>query len=154
MDVSDLFYFFCSVEGKGESEAPEGGGVGFLLKIPGGRGLSGEGGWRWGGCLQGISRGGGGTKYIFSVPKRPPRSVHRRCFQLGKLKCLNRQKEVWRIPRNLFQGKKKELHVHQRAFKVFVGDPFAQYWCIDFGLLFIAFQGVFCRTFCLGRFCL
>ena len=35
-----------------------------------------------------------------------------------------------------FRGKKKEnSHIHQRAFKVFVGDPFAQHWCIDFGLL-------------------
>ena len=35
-----------------------------------------------------------------------------------------------------FQGKKRrKIHIHQRAFKVFVGDPFAQYWCIDVGLL-------------------
>ena len=34
-----------------------------------------------------------------------------------------------------FQGKRKEnTHIHQRSFKV-VGDPFAQYWCLDFGLL-------------------
>ena len=33
------FYFvFCSGRRKGESEAPGGGGFGFLLKIPGGRG--------------------------------------------------------------------------------------------------------------------
>ena len=40
MDVSDIFYFFCSGEGHGESEAPEmgGGGSVFLLKIPGGGG--------------------------------------------------------------------------------------------------------------------
>ena len=35
MDVSDIFIFFCSGEGKGESEAPGKGGFGFLLKIPG-----------------------------------------------------------------------------------------------------------------------
>ena len=34
-----------------------------------------------------------------------------------------------------FQEKRREIHIHQRASKVFVGDPFAQYWCIDFGLL-------------------
>ena len=35
-----------------------------------------------------------------------------------------------------FHGKKRRIiHIHQRAFKVFVGDPFAQHWCIDFGLL-------------------
>ena len=31
--------------------------------------------------------------------------------------------------------KRRRLQIHQRAFKVFVEDPFAQYWCIDFGLL-------------------
>ena len=40
------------------------------------------------------------------------------------------------IPKACFQGKEKEIHIHQRALKVFVGDPFSQYWCIDFGLLF------------------
>ena len=38
-----------------------------------------------------------------------------------------------------FQGKKEKIHFHQSAFKVVVGDPFAQYWCIDFGLLSVAF---------------
>ena len=36
----------------------------------------------------------------------------------------------------VFKGKRRKIHIHQRAFKVFMGDPFAQYWCIDFGLLF------------------
>ena len=31
--------------------------------------------------------------------------------------------------------KERKIHIHQRAFKVSVGDPLAQYWCIDFGLL-------------------
>ena len=35
----------------------------------------------------------------------------------------------------VFKGKRRKIHIHQRAFKVFVGDPFVQYWCIDFGLL-------------------
>ena len=35
----------------------------------------------------------------------------------------------------VFKGKRRKIHIHQSAFKVFVGDPFAQYWCIDFGLL-------------------
>ena len=38
VDVSDIFYFFSPGEGKGEFEAPGGGGFGFLLKIPGGGG--------------------------------------------------------------------------------------------------------------------
>ena len=36
-----------------------------------------------------------------------------------------------------FQGKRRKISIHQRAFKVFVGDPFAQHWCIDFGILFL-----------------
>ena len=49
------------------------------------------------------------------------------------------RKEVWCIPKSLFslvfKGKRRKIHIHQRAFKVFVGNPFAQCWCIDFGLL-------------------
>ena len=59
--------------------------------------------------------------------------------RLWKLKCLNRQKQVcFAYQKACFQGKKKgqrrKIHIHQRGFQVFVGDPFAQYWCIDFGL--------------------
>ena len=64
VDVSDIFYFFCSGEGKGESEALGGDWGRFLLKIPGGRGVSpGRGG---GGEERGAGRvfvgnlGGGG----------------------------------------------------------------------------------------------
>ena len=34
-----------------------------------------------------------------------------------------------------FQGKRRKKHVHQRASQGFVGDLFAEYWCIDFGRL-------------------
>ena len=37
----------------------------------------------------------------------------------------------------VFKGKRRKIHIHQRASKVFVGDPFAQFWCIDFGLLIV-----------------
>ena len=33
------------------------------------------------------------------------------------------------------KGQRRKIDIHQRGFQVFVGDPFAQYWCIDFGLL-------------------
>ena len=42
---------------------------------------------------------------------------------------------VWCIPQNLFSrggGERRIKHIHQRAFQVFVGRLFAQYWCIDF----------------------
>ena len=64
-DVSDIFNFFCSGEGKRESEAPGRGG-GDLLKIPGGGCLPGglgRGGEGPGGCLRGFW--GGGAKYFF-----------------------------------------------------------------------------------------
>ena len=76
-------FFFCLGEGKGESKAPERGGVGFdcLLKIPGGGGVvlqegGGGGSPRRGGG--GGSPGGGGAKgpgvclrILFSGPKCP-----------------------------------------------------------------------------------
>ena len=65
MDVSDIFYFFCS----GKSEVPgEGGRDGFFIEIPtGGGGLSG----RWGGgrvagrVFVGNFWGGGGLNIFF-----------------------------------------------------------------------------------------
>ena len=63
MDVSDIFYFFCSGRGNGSPRRQEGGGwIGFLLKIWGG-GVPGGGGAEGpGGCLQrnGDFGGGGG----------------------------------------------------------------------------------------------
>ena len=68
VDVSDILYFFCSGEGRGSATRQEGGGVRFLLKMPGGRGSLGRGGGGGpggpGGCLRGIW-GGGGPKYFF-----------------------------------------------------------------------------------------
>ena len=29
----------------------------------------------------------------------------------------------------VFKGKRRKIRIHQSAFKVFVGDPFAQHWC-------------------------
>ena len=74
VDVSDIFYFFCSGgEGKGVRGAVRVGGVGILLKMPGGGGgglpKNGEGDKGPGGCLRGI--GVGGAKYFFSGPKFP-----------------------------------------------------------------------------------
>ena len=60
------FYFFCSGEGKGEPEAPGGGGD-FLWKIPG-AGVSrvgGGGGARGREGVCGEFGGGGGAKYFF-----------------------------------------------------------------------------------------
>ena len=46
------------------------------------------------------------------------------------------KKEVWCIPKSLFSREKKgKTHIRQRASQVFVGDLFAEHWCIDFGLL-------------------
>ena len=60
-DVSDIFIFFCSGRGKGESEAPGGRGIHFLLKIPGGGGVFRRGTRGAGGCLRGIWGEGGGA---------------------------------------------------------------------------------------------
>ena len=65
VDVSDLFYFFCSGVGKGKSEAPGRGGgsfILFLLKSQEGAGGGDRGGGggtqKPGGCLRGIGGGG------------------------------------------------------------------------------------------------
>ena len=77
MDVSDIFYFFCSGERKGEFEAPGGGrGDDFLLKIPG-RGVSRAG--RGGGARgwEGVCGefGWGGAKYFFFGAEIPTKMI-------------------------------------------------------------------------------
>ena len=69
-----------------------------------------------------IRRGKKYTPKVFSVRKtQVPQQAQKR-FGVYQKAC--------------FQGTKKDKkHVHQRGFKVFVGDPFTEYWCIDFGLL-------------------
>ena len=60
VDVSDIFFFFCSGEGKGESEGWEGRGTIVHGKCQeGGVSPAGAGGGEGpGGCLRGIGRGG------------------------------------------------------------------------------------------------
>ena len=51
----------------------------------------------------------------------------------------------------VFKGERRKIHIHQRAFTVVVGDPFARYWCIDFGLLYFGCRNVkLHHTNCLG----
>ena len=66
------FFFLLGGRGRGSLTRQKGPGVGFLLKIPRGGGLPGEGGEGPGGCLCGIWVGGGG-EYFLSGPKFPPR---------------------------------------------------------------------------------
>ena len=75
MDVSDIFYFsFLLGEGEGGVRGAKRGGEGrFLLKIPGGGGGSRRGRGFPGGLFGAIGEFGGGSKYFFSGPKRPPR---------------------------------------------------------------------------------
>ena len=73
VEVSDIFIFSARWRGKRESEAPGGGGIGFLSKMSRGGGVS-----RWGRGREGVCGklgnwgGGGGAKYFLSGPKRPP----------------------------------------------------------------------------------
>ena len=59
VDVSDIFYFSCSGEESGAPGDRDGGGVGFLLKIPGGGDLPGGGG-RGRGRREGVCKEFGG----------------------------------------------------------------------------------------------
>ena len=87
---------------------------------------------------------------FLAIPGWRQKSIHQRCFRLWELKCLNSQKRGLVYTKKLvFDGKRRKIHIHQRAFKVFVGDPFAQYWCIDFGLL----PGPRFWELCDSRFC-
>ena len=75
VDVSDIFYFFCSGEGKGESGATWG-GFGSLLKIPRrGGGLPGG----VGKGREGVRRelgGGGGLNFVFFGAEKALKSEH------------------------------------------------------------------------------
>ena len=44
------------------------------------------------------------------------KSIHQSCFQLGKLKFLNRQKRGLVYTKILFKGKRRKIHIHQRGF--------------------------------------
>ena len=60
-------------------------------------------------------------------------------FSALKTQVPHQAKRGLVYPKKLvFKGKGRKIHIHQRASKVVVGDPFAQYWCIDFGLLPLA----------------
>ena len=61
MDVSDIFYFFCSGEGEGSPRHREGGGDWFFIKNPRRGGFSRKGKGP-GGCLRQVGEffGGGG----------------------------------------------------------------------------------------------
>ena len=75
MDVSDIFYFFCSGRRKGESEAPVGWGVGFFIeKSPRGGGKAGRGR-----AARRVSvanwRIFGGAKFFFSGAERSTKEM-------------------------------------------------------------------------------
>ena len=67
VDVSDIFNFFCSGEGRGSPSRQEEPETVFFLKIPGGGGFPGGGGGAGAkGCPRRIGEfgGGGGAKYF------------------------------------------------------------------------------------------
>ena len=78
VDVPDIFYFFCSGRGKGESEAPGGWGgeIGFLLKIPGGGGAF--RGWEGPRLVVVCGEfGGGGVNFFFRAEMSTKRGKKR-----------------------------------------------------------------------------
>ena len=77
--------FSARGEGKGEFEAPGGGGGRIFIENPrrgGSPGRGGEGG-RGAGRVSARNSGGGGAKYFFSGPKRPPRRIQARKIRTG-----------------------------------------------------------------------
>ena len=69
------YFLFFSARGGGRGSPRRqegGGGIHFLLKIPGGGGFQEGPRGREGVCGELGNLGGGGAKYFFSGPKRPP----------------------------------------------------------------------------------
>ena len=60
-----------------------------------------------------------------------------KAFSALKTQVLQQAKKRFGVYQNagFSKGKRRKIHIHQRAFKVFVGNHLAHYWCIDFGLL-------------------
>ena len=99
--------FFCSGEGKGESEAPgSGGGRFFLLKIPGGGGgggstrrVRGARGW------EGVDgEFGGGAKYFFSGPNFPPRFFLTKRVGISLAIYRGQKASPWETPKKVGKG--------------------------------------------------
>ena len=64
------------------------------------------------------------------------KNIHQKVFSALKTQVPQQAKKRFGVyQKACFKGKRRKIHIQQRASKVFVGDPFAQYWCIDFGLL-------------------
>ena len=75
------FYFFCSGRGKGQSEA--GGGISFLLKIPGGGGGAGGPRGREGVCGKLEFGGGGGLNILGGRNVHQGDEVYQECQGMG-----------------------------------------------------------------------
>ena len=121
----DIFYFFCSGRGKGESEAPGGGEVRFLLKIPGGLSPEGRGAEGPGGCLRRIGDlgGGGGVNFFFSglnVHQETKASIKTRTAiyrSLRALRAQNPQKVSKKSPRASGPGVSKKSRKESKSLK-------------------------------------
>ena len=90
MDVSDIFYFFCSRRGKGESEAPGGVGDRFLMKIPGGGGKAGRGRGAGRSAANWGIWGGGGLNIFFGAETSTKEFRYGKKFRYGRSKTLRR----------------------------------------------------------------
>ena len=89
------------------------------------------------------ARGGRGALLLYSGPFAWSYSVSKKVYTKGVFSVKTQlpqqaKKRLVYTKQLVFKGKRRKIHVHQGAFKMFVGDPFAQYWCIDFGLLFVS----------------
>ena len=65
------------------------------------------------------------------------KSIHQGVFSSGNSSASTGNSRGLVYQKACFQGKKEENTYTPRASKLFVGNPFAQCWCIDLGLLYI-----------------
>ena len=89
-----------------------------------------------------------GARIALSVPPNPCKVKKKKkktrrentytpkLFSAQKTQVPQQAKKRFGVYQKLvFKRKRRKIHIHQTGFKVFVGDPFVQHRCIDFGLL-------------------
>ena len=81
------------------------------------------------------------------------KGIHQKGASARKTQVRQQGKKRFGVYQKLvFKRKRRKTHIHQRGFKVFVGDPFAEYWCRNFGLLRFVLKVCVCVCVCVCVF--
>ena len=125
MDVSDIFYFFCSGEGRGSPRRQEGGGGAiFLWKIPG-EGVSWVGGCGGGGGAGRVFAGnlGRGGKYFFFWAEIPTKLIisgpQKGPVERGHIKNRQKVSKMFSTAFDIFRAGLKTSKIAKKCQKIF-----------------------------------